>query len=167
MKMAKKKKRHNGHYCKICGCRKSNESFTGKGHARHICKECQSLPKDEQADMMRCNEVERAAFRFPMRRQDWELLEKYAKKYKDRESGQFAQEMLDMKRGNYAPEADDEEADELSGKIYEIEETPFSDLDEDNRIAVEELLEDNINEFMIHKDYIPEGKDLQDKRIGY
>ena len=162
MKMAKKKKRHNGHYCKICGCRKSNESFTGKGHARHICKECQSLPKDEQADMMRCNEVERAAFRFPMRRQDWELLEKYAKKYKDRESGQFAQEMLDMKRGNYAPEADDEEADELSGKIYEIEETPFSDLDEDNRIAVEELLEDNINEFMIHKDYIPEGKDLQD-----
>lgn len=83
MKMAKKKKRHNGHYCKICGCRKSNESFTGKGHARHICKECQSLPKDEQADMMRCNEVERAAFRFPMRRQDWELLEKYAKKYKD------------------------------------------------------------------------------------
>ena len=133
--MAKNKKRHNGHYCKICGCRKSNESFTGKGHARHICKECQSLPKDEQADMMRCNEVERAAFRFPMRRQDWELLEKYAKKYKDRESGQFAQEMLDMKRGNYAPEADDEEADELSGKIYEIEETPFSDLDEDNRIA--------------------------------
>ena len=112
--------------------------------------------------MMRCNEVERAAFRFPMRRQDWELLEKYAKKYKDSESGQFAQEMLDMKRGNYAPEADDEEADELSGKIYEIEETPFSDLDEDNRIAVEELLEDNINEFMIHKDYIPEGKDLQD-----
>lgn len=162
MKMAKKKKRHNGHYCKICGCHKSNESFTGKGHARHICKECQSLPKDEQADMMRCNEVERAAFRFPMRRQDWELLEKYAKKYKDRKSGQFAQEMLDMKRGNYAPEADDEEADELSGNIYEIEETPFSDLDEDNRIAVEELLEDNINEFMIHKDYIPEGKDLQD-----
>ncbi|WP_368342834.1 GNAT family N-acetyltransferase [Phocaeicola vulgatus] len=161
-KMAKKKKKHNGHYCKVCGCCKSNESFTGKGHAQHICKECQSLPKDEQADMMRCNEVERAAFHFPMRRQDWELLEKYAKKYKDRESGQYAQEMLDMKRSNYAPEADDEEADDLSGKIYEIEETPFSDLDEDNRIAVEELLEDNINEFMIHKDYIPEGKDLQD-----
>ena len=112
--------------------------------------------------MMRCNEVERAAFHFPMRRQDWELLEKYAKKYKDRESGQYAQERLDMKRGNYAPEADDEEADDLFDKIYEIEETPFSDLDEDNRIAVEELLEDNINEFMIHKDYIPEGKDLQD-----
>lgn len=94
--MVKKKRKHGGHYCKVCGCHKSNESFSGRGHALHICKECQSLPKDEQADMMRCNEVERAAFRFPMRRQDWELLEKYAKKYKDRESGKFAQEMLDM-----------------------------------------------------------------------
>ena len=27
-----------------------------------------------------------------MSRQDWELLEKYAKKYKDKESGQFAQD---------------------------------------------------------------------------
>ena len=79
--MVKKKRKHGGHYCKVCGCHKSNESFSGRGHALHICKECQSLPKDEQADMMRCNEVERAAFRFPMRRQDWELLEKYAKKY--------------------------------------------------------------------------------------
>lgn len=162
MSMAKKKKKHNGHYCKVCGCYKSNESFTGKGHARHVCKQCQSLPKDEQADMMRCNEVERAAFRFPMRRQDWELLEKYAKKYKDRESGQFAQEMLDMKRGVCVPEDDDEEADELLGKIYEIEETPFSDLDEDTRIAVKELLEDNVNGYMVNKGYIPEGKDLQE-----
>ena len=29
-----------GHYCKICGEYKSNESFSGKGHAQHICKEC-------------------------------------------------------------------------------------------------------------------------------
>lgn len=63
--MVKKKRKHGGHYCKVCGCHKSNESFSGRGHALHICKECQSLPKDEQADMMRCNEVERAAFRFP------------------------------------------------------------------------------------------------------
>lgn len=162
MRMAKKKRRHNGHYCKICGCYKSNESFTGKGHARHICKQCQSLPKDEQADMMRCNEVERAAFRFPMRRQDWELLEKYAKKYKARESGQFAQDMLDMKRGVCVPEDDDEETDEWDDDILQVAETPFSELEEDTRTAIEELLEDNINGYMVHKDYIPEGKDLQD-----
>ena len=163
--MAKNKKKHrehNGHYCKICGCYKSNENFTGKGHARHICKQCQSLPKDEQADMMRCNEVERAAFRFPMRRQDWELLEKYAKKYKDMESGQFAQDMLDMKRGVCVPEDVDEKSDEWGDDILQVVETPFSELEEDTRTAIEELLEDNINGYMIHKDYIPEGKDLRD-----
>ena len=33
-------KKHKGHYCKICGEYKSKESFSGKGHAQHICKEC-------------------------------------------------------------------------------------------------------------------------------
>ena len=33
-------KKHRGHYCKICGEYKSNKSFSGKGHAQHICKEC-------------------------------------------------------------------------------------------------------------------------------
>ncbi len=35
--MAKKKKQQ-GHYCRICGDYKANEKFSGKGHARHICK---------------------------------------------------------------------------------------------------------------------------------
>lgn len=33
-------KKHKGHYCKNCDEYKSNESFSGKGHAQHICKEC-------------------------------------------------------------------------------------------------------------------------------
>ncbi len=150
------KKKQQGHYCRVCGEYKANEKFSGKGHARHICKKCQSLPKDVQADMIRCNEVERAAFKFPMNRQDWELLEKYAKKYKDKESGQLAQDMLDMKRG--CPDVDDD--DECIGN-YETEEIPFSELEEDIRYQLEELLADNINEFMIHKNYIPEGKELK------
>ena len=39
--MAKKKKQQ-GHYCRICGDYKANEKFSGKGHARHICKSCMS-----------------------------------------------------------------------------------------------------------------------------
>lgn len=150
------KKKQQGHYCRICGEYKANEKFSGKGHARHICKKCQSLPKDAQADMIRCNEVERAAFKFPMSRQDWELLEKYAKKYKDKESGQLAQDMLDMKRGCTDVNKDDDRTESC-----ETEEIPFSELEEDLRYQLEELLADNINEFMIHKDYIPEGKELE------
>lgn len=37
--MAHKKKRQ-GHYCRICGRYRANENFSGKGHARHICKDC-------------------------------------------------------------------------------------------------------------------------------
>ena len=41
-----KKKRHQGHYCRICGEYKANERFTGKGHARHICKSCMSAMRN-------------------------------------------------------------------------------------------------------------------------
>ncbi len=35
-----------GHFCKICGCSKSNESFSGSGHKNHICKKCSQKPKE-------------------------------------------------------------------------------------------------------------------------
>ena len=41
-------KKHRGHYCRICGCTKSNESFSGKGHKTHICKKCASMPKGKR-----------------------------------------------------------------------------------------------------------------------
>ena len=40
--MAKKKKKQQGHYCRVCGNYKANEKFSGKGHAQHICKSCMS-----------------------------------------------------------------------------------------------------------------------------
>lgn len=40
--MGKKKHKHQGHYYKMCGEYKSNESFSGKEHKLHICKECMS-----------------------------------------------------------------------------------------------------------------------------
>ena len=46
------KKKHQGHYCKVCGEYKSNESFTGKGHKNHICKKCAKLSKEERERMM-------------------------------------------------------------------------------------------------------------------
>lgn len=102
------KKRQQGHYCKICGERKANEKFSGKGHAVHICKACQSLPAEVQTDMRRVRDVERIFGKYPLSRQDWELLEKYAKKYADKESGQFAQSILDDLRGEPSFEEEDD-----------------------------------------------------------
>ncbi len=44
-------KKH-GHYCKVCGEYKSNESFSGSGHGSHICKKCAALsPAERSAEM--------------------------------------------------------------------------------------------------------------------
>ena len=46
------KNKHQGHYCKVCGEYKSNESFTGKGHKNHICKKCAKLSKEDMEKMI-------------------------------------------------------------------------------------------------------------------
>lgn len=46
--MAKKKKKKQGHFCKVCHEYKANEKFSGKGHARHICKQCMILCDTER-----------------------------------------------------------------------------------------------------------------------
>jgi hypothetical protein len=37
-----------GHYCKICGRKRPNEQFSGRGHRIHVCKRCNAKPKSEQ-----------------------------------------------------------------------------------------------------------------------
>src|ERR1700730_3222003 len=37
-----------GHYCRICGRKRPNEQFSGKGHKIHMCKRCQAKPKTER-----------------------------------------------------------------------------------------------------------------------
>lgn len=39
-----------GHYCYYCGESKSNEAFSGKGHRRHLCRACYSIPAAEREE---------------------------------------------------------------------------------------------------------------------
>lgn len=52
-----------GHFCKVCGMRKSNESFSGKGHAAHICKACSRLSSAQQAEQMTLRRLENLPLR--------------------------------------------------------------------------------------------------------
>ncbi len=54
--MGKKRKRR-GWYCRICGRYRSNESFTGKGRKKHICKDCAKLSGAEQASNAAVNKI--------------------------------------------------------------------------------------------------------------
>jgi len=49
-----------GHYCKICGRERPNEQFSGKGHRKHVCKQCARIPKEQR----RVIEVEEEIFGF-------------------------------------------------------------------------------------------------------
>lgn len=46
----KKKKKYRGHYCKVCGNILPNEKFSGKGHAKNICKKCSSKIKKSKKE---------------------------------------------------------------------------------------------------------------------
>jgi hypothetical protein len=41
-------KKRRGHYCRICGSRKPNEAFSGKGHRTHVCKACSRMSQEER-----------------------------------------------------------------------------------------------------------------------
>jgi len=47
-----------GHYCKICGERKANEKFSGKGHAAHICKACSRLSVIQRNELQRLTRIQ-------------------------------------------------------------------------------------------------------------
>lgn len=92
--MARKKRQ--GHYCRVCDTHKSNESFSGKGHAKHICKECDAMPQEKKNELQIQNRIERAGTKYPKSKQDWELLEKYARGNKHPEAKELAIIFLEM-----------------------------------------------------------------------
>jgi hypothetical protein len=37
------KRKRSGHWCWCCGRHRANERFSGRGHGRHLCKDCKKL----------------------------------------------------------------------------------------------------------------------------
>lgn len=63
--------KQHGHYCKVCGCYKANEKFSGKGHAAHICKSCASLPPEQQAEQIALNRILNLPYYLSKSDMDW------------------------------------------------------------------------------------------------
>lgn len=156
--MAKKKqkgKRPSGHYCKICGDRKPNERFSGKGHSKHICKECEALPQERKNELRYITQIDRAAWKYPHSRQDWELLEKMAKNKKYPEAMEYAQSILGMNRNQPLPEEEEDSFDEWSEGEEHIDLLPeslsFSDFDEDSQEEIREAIREDVYDFFCYE----------------
>ena len=61
MSRKKKRRKHKrqGHYCWACGRYRANEKFSGRGHARHLCRECAKLGSKELAYRQALRNLER------------------------------------------------------------------------------------------------------------
>ena len=136
-----KKKRSNGHYCKVCDSYIANERFSGKGHASHICKKCSQLPIEERNEQINLNRIF-SLYRYSnLSKVNRIKLEKFLgnKSEKVREA---ARELLDefsgesrykkIKDEEYEYELfilsnleDEEFLDELEYDCFEDEEVPF------------------------------------------
>ena len=46
-----------GHYCRICGRTRPNETFSGKGHRTDVCKDCARMPKSDRDAIEREDEI--------------------------------------------------------------------------------------------------------------
>ena len=49
--------KRKGHFCHVCGRLRPNEAFSGRGHQRHVCKECSRMPKEERDAIEQSDEV--------------------------------------------------------------------------------------------------------------
>ena len=153
--MVTKKKKKQGHYCRICGERKPNEAFSGKGHAKHICKLCDVLPQERKNELQIINRIGHVGEKYPKSRQDWELLEKYAKNNKYPEAKDFALFFLDMCGRQISPQ---------TGKIQRIdfqETILLSELDEEIREDIVAEIYEQIINYMYQKEIFPDEKQKQ------
>ena len=59
MSRKQRKRKLPGHYCWVCDRRRPNEKFSGRGHARHVCRECARLGGEELAYRQNLRNLER------------------------------------------------------------------------------------------------------------
>lgn len=55
----KNRRKLPGHYCWACDRRRANEKFSGRGHARHLCRNCAKLGSEELSYRQACRNLER------------------------------------------------------------------------------------------------------------
>jgi hypothetical protein len=57
--MSKKRPKSRGCFCWCCGQIRPNERFSGRGHVRHLCRDCAKLDQAELEYRQHIREIER------------------------------------------------------------------------------------------------------------
>jgi RimJ/RimL family protein N-acetyltransferase len=154
--MKKKRQTRQGHYCFICREHKANEKFSGKGHAKHICKKCSALPLAHRNELQRINKIEEIGMNFFIPQDKIGLLKKYACDKCYPEAAQYAVDVLDEYRERLNRYEEDRSEDEMFDGTVILEE-----LDDDDRELLREDMEELIYCFIADAGYVPAENDKQ------
>ena len=100
-----------GHYCRICGRTRANERFSGKGHKKHICKECSKLSVSESDEMTIINQIYSLCLYVNLSKVNRRMLEGYLlhKSDKVRVASKEILKEFALFKYNDSPELDDDE----------------------------------------------------------
>jgi len=148
-KKKKSKGQGEGHFCKVCGSHKANEKFTGKGHASHICKSCQSLPIARRNEMMVVRRIDSMAFRW---------LSESEIKWLRKKMNDPRPEVREAAQSSYSikfPHHDKQGCKPAALKTPVL----FSEIDDKKKAEVIEQLEELIEDFFCFTNYLPDDDD--------
>lgn len=163
--MAKKKKRQ-GHYCRVCGEIKANERFSGRGHAKHICKSCASLPVLRRNELQYLNRVTGISMKPFLSKEDRSLLKKYAKDDRYPELKEYAKNILN----GFENPVNMEDIDIDHDDIYDymdidtlpvfFEKKKFTELDNYEKMLLRDYIRSEIIEHWEYSKLYPKEQDL-------
>lgn len=73
-----KRGKYRGHFCWCCGRIRPNERFSGRGHARHLCRDCAKLGTAEIAYRQTVRDIDRLVdWSGLVRRKQWKSFERF------------------------------------------------------------------------------------------
>lgn len=165
--MAKKKKKRQGHYCRVCGEMKAHEKFSGKGHVKHVCKSCASLPLLRRNELQYLSRVTGISMKLFLSKEDRSLLRKYVKDDRYPELKEYAQVVLnDFDNTDNNIEDMDTSYDDTDIDILPafFEKKKFAELDKDEKTLLKDYIRSEIIEHWEHSNICPNENELVEIR---
>jgi hypothetical protein len=111
-------KRYRGHFCWACARTRPNERFSGRGHAKHLCRDCARLPREELEYRRAVRNIE------PLVRSGWLIPRKHRARieqfiaHSNERVRQYAKALLDLHDREIARLRAEREAEERAFEAW-------------------------------------------------
>ena len=145
-KKRRKRRAGSGHYCWCCGRLRPNERFSGRGHRRHLCKDCSKLGKAELAFRQRVKNIDCTLdFGGRVRRNRRAELERYLS-HEDQRVREYAAEVQQLAKERRRALRESLDVEELEGERFIEASDSTAEVDPDPWLLDEPALESSDEE---------------------